>query len=142
MPLRASSRGDAERQNHARKRAASPFGAPFSFGTPLRLNSQPPPRSKRAPFRGAPRRVLDVLDDRDPRRPRPNADGYGVTAPGRYPDLDAPFVSIVKETSKAPNPTAAAAAAAVPAYCTSGAAANVTMVTADGTTPAGAVRVS
>ena len=56
-----------------------------------------------------------MLDDRDPRRPRPNADGYGVTAPGRYPDLDAPFVSIVKETSKAPNPTAAAAAAAVPA---------------------------
>ena len=115
MPLRASSRGDAERQNHARKRAASPFGAPFSFGTPLRLNSQPPPRSKRAPSRGAPRRVLDVLDNRDPRRPRPNADGYGVTAPGRYPDLDAPFVSIVKETSKAPNPTAAAATAAVPA---------------------------
>ena len=113
MPPRASSRGDAGRRKHGRKQfTASPFGAPFSFGTPLRLNSQPPPRSKRGPSPGAPRRVLDVLDDEDPRGSRPNVGGYGVTAPGRYPDLDAPFVSI-SEQSKAPAP--GAAAAAVPA---------------------------
>ena len=108
MPPRASSRGDAGRRKHGRKQfTASPFGAPFSFGTPLRLNSQPPPRSKRGQSPGAPRRVLDVLDDEDPRGSRPNVGGYGVTAPGRYPDLDAPFVSI-SEQSKAPAPGAAA----------------------------------
>ena len=53
-----------------------------------------------------------MLDDEDPRGSRPNVGGYGVTAPGRYPDLDAPFVS-VSEQSKAPAP--GAAAAAVPA---------------------------
>ena len=113
MPPRASSRGDAGRRKHVRKQfTASPFGAPFSFGTPLRLNSQPPPRSKRGPSPGAPRRVLDVLNDEDPRGSRPNVGGYGVTAASRYPDLDAPFVS-VSEQSKAPAP--GAAAAAVPA---------------------------
>ena len=110
MPPRASSRGDAGRRKHKQKRAASPFGAPFSFGTPLRLNSQPPPRSKRAPSPGEKRRVLDVLDDRDQIGSRPNVGGYGVTAPGAYPDLEQPFVSITdgSEASEAPNPAAAA----------------------------------
>jgi collagen type III alpha len=54
--------------------------------------------------------VLDVLDDRDQIGSRPNVGGYGVTAPGAYPDLEQPFVSITdgSEASEAPNPAAAA----------------------------------
>lgn len=107
------------RRKHAYKRTASPFGAPFSFGTPLRLNSQPhSTRSKLTSSPGAVKHTLhvlkdDVLDSRGGRNraSRKAVGGYGVTPAAEYPDL-LPFS---QDTTTATKTTRAPGVAATPA---------------------------
>ena len=97
---------DTVRRKHARRtRASSPFGVPFSFGTPLRLNSQPEGFRSRGrsafPVSGK-QSVDDVFDENHPvgaeRRtssevPHRDVGGYGVTPRAEYPDLQ-PFTTV------------------------------------------------